>query len=346
MNESFIRTRVANGVGEVQLDRPGALNALDRSMIRDIRSSLLAWRDDPAVTAVLVTSASDRAFCAGGDVKPVRELALEGRFDTVREYFADEYRLDELVATYPKPYLAVLDGVTMGGGLGISVHGAVRVTTEKTTMAMPETAIGFVPDIGSSHFLPRLRGTTARCDAVGMYLGLTGARIDAGDALAVGLATHYVPSARIDDFADRIRAGQWRDALDEFVEPAPESSLAQRFPDIETVFGDGTVLDMATRLDSLADIDAEWAEQTRTALRSLSPTSVWATAELMRRGAESTLEECFAHELDVAVRVAATPDFIEGVRAVLVDKTRDPQWSPATLEDVDPAAIAALFGDG
>ncbi len=179
-----------------------------------------------------------------------------------------------------------------------------------------------------------------------MYLALTGARIDAGDALAVGLATHYVPSSRIDDFADRIRAGRWRDALDEFVEPAPESSLAHRFPDIETVFGDGTVLDMVTRLDGLTDIDAEWAEQTRTALRSVSPTSVWATAELMRRGAESTLEECFARELDVAVRVAATPDFMEGVRAVLVDKTRDPQWSPATLEDVDPAAIAALFGDG
>ncbi|UYP19877.1 enoyl-CoA hydratase/isomerase family protein [Rhodococcus sp. Z13] len=346
MNESNIRTRVANGVGEVQLDRAGALNALDRPMIRAVHAALLEWRDDPAVTAVLVTSTSDRAFCAGGDVKPVREAALAGDFDAVREAFADEYRLDELVAGYPKPYLAVLDGVTMGGGLGISVHGAVRVTTERTTMAMPETAIGFVPDVGSSHFLPRLRGTTARCDAVGMYLGLTGSRIDAGDALAVGLATHYVPSARIGEFADRVRSGHWRDALDEFVEPAPESTLAQRFTDIEKVFGDGTVLEMVARLDRLDDIDPEWAERTRTTLRSLSPTSVWATAELLRRGAESTIEECFARELDVAVRVAATPDFAEGVRAVLVDKTRDPQWSPATLDEVDPEMISGLFGDG
>lgn len=343
MNDSFIRTRVANGVGEVQLDRPAALNALDRSMIRDLHAPLLAWRDDPEITAVLITSLSDRAFCAGGDIKPVREAALRGDTDTVREYFADEYRLDELVATYPKPYLALLDGVTMGGGLGISVHGAVRVATEKAVFAMPETAIGFVPDVGSSHFLPRLRGTTARCDAVGMYLGTTGSRIHAGDALAVGLATHFVPSARIDELADRIRAGHWQDALDEFVEPGPESELALRFADIETVFRDGTVLDMLGRLDDVTEIDPTWAAKTRDALRALSPTSVWTTAELLRRGAESTLEECFARELDVGVRMGTAPDFAEGVRAVLVDKDRNPQWSPAALEDVDPSVVAALF---
>lgn len=345
MNQSFVRTHVDNGVGEVQLDRPRALNALEESMINEVYTALLEWRDDPAVTAVMITSSSDRAFCAGGDVKPVREAALQGAFDTVRESFAGEYRLDHLVATYPKPYLALLDGVTMGGGLGISVHGAVRVTTEKTTFAMPETAIGFVPDVGSSHFLPRLRGTTSRCDAVGMYLGLTGARVDAGDALAVGLATHYVPSSRIDAFADRVRAGYWRDALDEFVEPGPESRLEQRFRDIETVFGDGTVLDMVDRLDTLTDIDSQWAHETLDALRTVSPTSVWATAELLRRGAESTLDECFARELDVAVQVAAVPDFVEGIRAVLVDKDREPHWSPSTLEDVDATTISALFGD-
>ncbi|MEE2034818.1 enoyl-CoA hydratase/isomerase family protein, partial [Rhodococcus chondri] len=248
MNETFIRTRVADGVGEVQLDRPGALNALDQSMIRDMHSALLQWRDDPAITAVLVTSLSDRAFCAGGDVKPVREAVLADDMGTVREYDANEYRLDELVATDPKPYLARSAGVTFGGGVGISVHGAVRVATEKAVFAMPETALGFVPDVGSSHFLPRLRGTTARCDAVGMYLGLTGARVTAGDALAVGLATHHVPSARIGEFADRVRAGHWQEALDEFVEPGPASHLADRFTDIEWVFGDGTVLDSLGRL--------------------------------------------------------------------------------------------------
>ncbi|NLU62394.1 enoyl-CoA hydratase/isomerase family protein [Rhodococcus sp. HNM0563] len=345
MKESFIRTRVANGVGEVQLDRPEALNALNPSMIRDMHAALLQWRTDPSVTAVLVTSRSDRAFCAGGDIKPARDAVLSGAFDAVRESFAAEYRLDELVATYPKPYLAVLDGVTLGGGLGISVHGAVRVVTERASFAMPETALGFIPDVGSSHFLPRLRGTAVRCDAVGMYLGVTGARIGAGDALAVGLATHFVPRDRVDDLVDRIRAGDWQAALDEFVSPAPESELEKRFADIETVFGDGTVDEMLDRLAATdAEIDPEWAERTHAALRAASPTSVRATVELLRRGAESTLEECLARELEVAVRISAVPDFVEGVRAVLVDKDRSPRWSPPRVEEVDPATIAALFG--
>ncbi|MFZ2529495.1 MAG: enoyl-CoA hydratase/isomerase family protein [Rhodococcus sp. (in: high G+C Gram-positive bacteria)] len=341
---SYIRTRVANGVGEVVLDRPAALNALDSSMIRDLYTPLLRWRDDPAITAVLITSASDRAFCAGGDIKSVRDFALAGDTGRVRDYFAEEYRLDELVATYPKPYLALLDGVTMGGRLGISVHGAVRVVSEKALLAMPETAIGFIPDVGASHFLPRLRGTTARCDAVGMYLALTGARVTAGDALAVGLATHFVPSDRIGALAERIRAGLWHDALDEFAEPAPASALAERFTDIEQVFGDGTVADIVTRLDDDALGDATWAAQAREALLALSPTSLYATAELLRRGAESTLSECFARELDVAVRISAESDFAEGVRAVLVDKDRDPTWSPKSIDDIDQATIAGLFG--
>ncbi len=346
MKKSFIRTRVVNGVGEIQLDRPEALNALDPSMIRDMHAALLQWRDDQAVSAVLVTSCSERAFCAGGDVKPARDAVLAGDFDAVREFFAAEYRLDELVATYPKPYLAVLDGVTMGGGLGISVHGGVRVVTEKASFAMPETAIGFIPDVGSSHFLPRLRGTAVRCDAVGMYLAVTGARIGAGDALAVGLATHFVPRELVGDLADRIRAGDWQEALDEFVVPAPESELEQRFADIEKVFGAGNVDDMLGRLTATdTGVDPEWAERTHSALRALSPTSVRATVELMRRGAESTLEECLARELEVAVRISAAPDFVEGVRAVLVDKDRAPRWSPSQIEEIDPATIAALFGD-
>lgn len=343
MTDTFIRTRVANGIGEVVLDRPVALNALDSSMIRDMYEALLAWRDDPEITAVLVTSASDRAFCAGGDIKPVRDAAVAGDTATVRDYFANEYRLDELVATYPKPYLALLDGVTMGGGLGISVHGAVRVVTEKAMLAMPETAIGFIPDVGASHFLPRLRGTTARCDAVGLYLALTGARADAGDAIAVGLATHFVPSHRIEALADRIREGHWQLALDEFAEAAPASAIADRYADIDAVFGDGTVADAVERLSGDHDLDEQWAVTTRAALCAASPTSLWATAELLRRGAESTLSECFARELEVAVRITAEPDFAEGVRAVLVDKDRNPSWSPRGIGEVDPAVVAGLF---
>ncbi|QBJ97599.1 enoyl-CoA hydratase/isomerase family protein [Rhodococcus sp. ABRD24] len=330
---SYIQTRVHGAVAEIVLDRPKALNALDASMIRDMYVPLLQWRDDETIEAVLVTSASDRAFCAGGDIKTVRQDSLDGDHAAVHEFFASEYRLNALIAEYPKPYIALIDGHAMGGGLGISVHGSVRVVTERAALAMPETAIGFFPDIGASHFLPRLTGAT------GMYLGLTGARASAADAITAGLATHFVPSERLAELADDLRTGDIEAALGKHVQDAPVSDLAARMAEIDRVFGSGTVPEMVARLTG----DDEWTVRTRGALTSLSPTSLWVTAELIRRGAALTLEQCLAMELALGAEITRSHDFIEGVRAVLVDKDRNPRWSPDTLAGVDPTLIEALF---
>ncbi|MFC4605468.1 enoyl-CoA hydratase/isomerase family protein [Rhodococcus kronopolitis] len=329
---SFIRTSVSGGVGEIVLDRPKALNALDAGMIRDIYEPLLRWRDDPAVETVLVTSGSERAFCAGGDIKAIREAALLGRVGIVQDFFATEYRLNQLIGEYPKPYVALIDGAAMGGGLGISVHGSVRVVTEKAVLAMPETAIGFYPDVGASYFLPRLTG------ASGMYLGLTGARVSAGDAIAFGLATHYVPSANLAALADAIRGGALDAALEKFAEPAPAAPLAAQQARIDEVFGSGSPVDMLARLTG----DDAWTVETRAAMTSHSPTSLFVTAELIRRGATDVLQHCLGRELALTGPVTGGGDFAEGVRAVLVDKDRNPAWSPATLAEVDAAGIAAM----
>ena len=333
---SFIQTHVHGDVAEIVLDRPKALNALDTSMIRDMYAALMQWRDDDAIAAVLVTSSSDRAFCAGGDIKSVRQSALDRDHNSVHEFFFTEYQLNALIANYPKPYIALIDGHAMGGGLGISVHGSVRVVTEKAALAMPETAIGFFPDIGASYFLPRLTGAT------GMYLGLTGARASAADAVASGLATHFVPSDKLGALADDIRAmsgGDLDAVLARHTGEAPPSDLKDQLSEIERVFGSGSVTDMVARLTG----DDEWSEKTREALTTLAPSSLWITAELVRRGADLTLEQCLDLELVLGAEVTRNADFIEGVRAVLVDKDRNPSWNPPSIDDIDSEAIEALF---
>lgn len=334
---SFIQTHVHGNVAEIVLDRPKALNALDTSMIRDMYAALEQWRADDTIAAVLVTSSSERAFCAGGDIKSVRQAALDRDHNSVHEFFSTEYKLNALIANYPKPYVALIDGHAMGGGLGISVHGSVRVVTEKAAMAMPETAIGFFPDIGASYFLPRLAGAT------GMYLGLTGARASAADAIAAGLATHFVPSDKLDALATDIRAMGADATLDAVLArhttDAPESELAEQRDEIDRVFGSGTITDMVARLTG----DDEWSKKTREALTTLAPSSLWITAELVRRGADMTLEQCLDLELVLGAEVTRNADFIEGVRAVLVDKDRNPSWNPPSIDDIDAEAIEALF---
>lgn len=334
---SFIQTHVHGNVAEIVLDRPKALNALDSSMIRDMYAALTRWRDDDAITAVLVTSASERAFCAGGDIKSVRQSALDRDHNAVHAFFETEYQLNALIANYPKPYVALIDGHAMGGGLGISVHGSVRVVTEKAALAMPETAIGFFPDIGASYFLPRLTGAT------GMYLGLTGARASAADAVFSGLATHFVPSDKLGALADDLRAASSAADVDAVLSrhttEAPASDLEDQLAEIDRVFGSGTITDMVARLTG----DDEWTKQTREALTTLAPSSLWITAELVRRGADLSLRQCLDLELALGAEVTRNADFIEGVRAVLVDKDRNPSWNPPSIDDIDAEAIEALF---
>lgn len=337
---SFIRTQIAHGVGEIILDRPKALNALDQSMVDDMYEVLSAWGDDDAIETVLVTSGSDRAFCAGGDIRAIRSAALDGDTAAITRYFAHEYRLDQLVAEYPKPYVSLIDGAAMGGGLGISVHGEVRVVSEKALIAMPETAIGFFPDIGSTYFLPRLpRG-------VGMWLGLTGARVRGAQALALGLATHFVPSARIGDAADSIRSGApLAEVFAEFSGQSDEIASAASSLQVDKVgeyFADANVAAIVGGLRGA--IGDEWATEMLELLDAASPTSLWVTAAMIDLGEDSALDECLERELQAAEKITVTNDFAEGVRAVLVDKDRRPTFDPPSIDDVDPAQVARIVG--
>ncbi|WP_182345628.1 enoyl-CoA hydratase/isomerase family protein [Tomitella gaofuii] len=333
---SYVESTIDGTVGQIVLNRPSALNALDTPMIRELYAVLVGWKDDDAVQTVLVRSASDKAFCAGGDIRSVRESVLADKNGEVYGFFSEEYRLNQLIADYPKPYVSLIDGVNMGGGLGISVHGAVRVVTERAMFAMPETAIGFIPDVGASWFLPRIPG------AAGLYAGLTGARLNAGDALELGLATHFVPSAGLDAFAKSVVADGLEAALGMLdAAQAPESAITAVRPAIDEAFAG---YDLAVISQRVAQGDEPWRVAAREALASASPWSLSVSTELLRRGGESaTLEECLGRELRAAMKMTACPDFAEGVRAVLVDKDRNPAWTPAAIAEVSVDAVNEVF---
>ena len=319
-------------IGHVTLNRPQALNALDPAMIETLDATLDAWRADPEVHAVVIEGAGRRAFCAGGDVRALRDAALRGDHGAVERFFVAEYALDLAVATFPKPYVALVDGICMGGGIGISVHGTYRAASEAATFAMPETAIGLFPDIGASYILPRLRG------AIGMWMGLTGARLGGADAVWAGLATHFVPRARMAALANEL-AEHGVGALALAAE-SPRASLPGRIEVIDRCFGAPSVAEILRRLEAE---DSDWSREQLAALRRLAPTSTLWTFELLRRGAQRTLPECLDAELALMLRATRCPDFQEGVRAMVVDKDRAPRWSPARIEDVDPAGVAALL---
>jgi len=331
--EPSVLTRVSSGVGWLLLNRPKALNALDLGMIRVLGEALDTWADDPAVRLVVIEGAGGRAFCAGGDVRAIRDNVLRGDAAASEAFFASEYRLNQKIAEFPKPYVALIDGLAMGGGLGVSVHGTHRVVTEHAVMAMPETAIALFPDIGASYFLPRLPGR------LGLCLALTGMRISAGDAIYAGLATHYVPRASLES----LRAGLARSglsALEAHAHPPPESLLAQTHEAIDDCFAPDSVPEILARLEARGDA---WAKAQLDTLARMSPTSLCVTAELLRRGRAMTLPECLEMELRLTRKVIVHPDFAEGVRAQVIDKTRDPKWKPGTVAEVDPAAVLAMF---
>jgi enoyl-CoA hydratase len=320
-------TRVSGRTGVIELDRPAALNALDLRMVELMTRALERWRSDDRVRSVVVRSTSPKAFCAGGDIRAVREAGMRGDDAAVTAYFTAEYGLNALIARYPKPYTAVLDGFAMGGGLGISVHGSVRVVTERAVLAMPETSIGFFPDIGAGYFLPRLPG------GLGMYLGLTGTRVSAAAAVECGLATHYVPASDLPAAEAALTGGGPGGPADpaavlaRFAVAAPPSELAGHRETIDRCFG-AQAADLAAVRARLAaeDGDREWADEALAALDRASPMSLAVTFDLLRAGAGAGLEDCLARELDLARRTARHPDFHEGVRAALVDKDRDPRW--------------------
>lgn len=334
--EPTIIARREGAAGTLLMNRPKALNALDQDMIRAFQAALDAWTGDAAVKLVILEGAGGRAFCAGGDVRRIRELAIAGDTAGVEAFFAEEYAVNRGIATFPKPWVSLIDGICMGGGIGLSVHRGPRIVTEHAMLAMPETAIALFPDVGTSHVLPRLPG------AVGTWLALTGARLRGADAVHAGLADHFVPRAKLAALREALLAGDADGAIARFAETPPEASFAAHRPAIDRCFGQDSV---AGILAALAAEGTEWAAEQAAILRRMSPTSLAVSLELIRRGAGATLDQCLAMELALTrIIVHCHPDFQEGVRSVLVDKDNSARWSPARVEDLDPAAIRAMFG--
>lgn len=320
-------------VGRIVLNRPQALNALDLPMIRTLSRVLQNWRDEPHVHAVVIEGAGERAFCAGGDIRALRQFELDGEHHRAEAFFREEYDLNLMIATYPKPYVALIDGICMGGGIGVSVHAPYRVATEHAAFAMPETAIGFFPDIGATFFLPRLPGQ------LGIYLGLSGARMQGTDAIHAGLATHFVRREDLPKLSLAL-AADGPGALGPQTTSVPDFSMAPQRAAIDFCFGVNGVAEIVRRLEGVGD---DWAHRTLAMLRTVSPSALCWTLEALRRGGDMTLPQCQAAELALTRNAMRHPDFAEGVRAMVVDKDRKPKWQPARIEDVDPAVIASMF---
>lgn len=323
------------GLGRLTLNRPQALHALTTGMCQALTAALLAWRDDPAVQAVLVDHSGERGFCAGGDIRMLAESgAADGRL--AREFFFIEYRLNHLLFGYPKPVIAVMDGITMGGGVGLSAPARFRIATERTTFAMPETGIGLFPDVGGGWFLPRLPGR------IGLWLALTGARIKAADCLRAGLATHHVPSEKLPELKAALAANPQDIAglLAQFhVDPGPAPIDAHR-AELDAAFGEGSVEAILAALEGGSD----WARAQAGALKTKSPQTLKVAFRQLALGlAAPDFAANMAMEYRIGARVVQRHDFLEGVRAVIVDKDNAPRWDPATLEGVGEDLLDALF---
>jgi enoyl-CoA hydratase/carnithine racemase len=334
--EPTIIARREGEAGTLLMNRPRALNALDLAMIRAFQAALDAWTGDAAVRLVVLEGAGGRAFCAGGDVRRIRDLAIAGDEAAVEAFFAEEYAVNRGIATFGKPWVSLIDGVCMGGGIGLSVHNGPRVVTESALLAMPETAIALFPDVGTSYVLPRLPG------AVGTWLALTGARLRGADAVHAGLADHFVPKERLAALRAALVESGDAAVVAGFAAVPPEASFAAHRPAIDRCFAADS---LPAILAALAAEGTAWAAEQAAILRRMSPTSLAVSLDLIRRGAGATLDDCLAMELALTrVVVHRHPDFREGVRSVLVDKDGAPTWSPATIEALDPAAIRAMFG--
>ncbi|MCJ2132582.1 enoyl-CoA hydratase/isomerase family protein [Methylobacterium sp. J-026] len=324
-------------LGLVTLDRPKALNALTLGMIRAMQAQLRDWAADERVTRVVLRGSGGRAFCAGGDVRRIYEAARAGEMEAMFAIWRGEYELVAALARYPKPVVALIDGIVMGGGVGISVHGPYRVASDAYAFAMPEVGIGFIPDVGTTYLLPRLAGHS------GTYLALTGSKIGPGDALALGLATHAAPAAAFPALLDALAAGGPVEPIlaAHAAPPPPPGPVVREAALIEACFSAGSVEAVLARLDATEGSD--FAAETARILRSRSPTSLCLAHEQMRRGPGLTLLDAIRTEYRLVTHVMRGHDFFEGVRAVLVDKDNRPAWQPATLDAVDPAAIRAAF---
>lgn len=333
---SDVLTCIEGRVGRITLNRPQALHALTTDMCRAMTDALLAWREEPAVELVLVDHAGERGFCAGGDIRMLAESGA-GDGKAARDFFFIEYRLNHLLFDYPKPVAVIMDGITMGGGVGLAMPARYRVATEKTTFAMPETGIGLFPDVGGGWFLPRMPGH------IGQWLALTGARIKAADCELVGVATDFVESARIAELKAAIMAdpAAIETLLTQFEADAGRPPLATHQDEIDRAFG---LESLETILAALESSGSDWAKEQLKVLATKSPqTMKVALRQLQLGGRAKTFAENMAMEYRVGARVVQRHDFLEGVRAVIVEKDHAPRWNPPTPEGVSETMLDAIF---
>lgn len=334
MSEAEILFEQRGAAGLITLNRPKALNALTHAMCLAMKAQLDAWKGDGSVGVVVIRGAGERAFCAGGDIRALYESGRAGT-PYVYEFYRDEYVLNTTLKRFPKPYVALLRGIVMGGGVGVSVHGSHRVADETAVFAMPETGIGLFPDVGGSYFLPRCPGE------LGMYLALTGARLKTADCLYAGVATHFVPAAQTDVLLDKLCAGDAPDdAIAGLAQATASAPLAEHRAKIDRVFAANSVEEILARLDAEGD---EWSRETANTIRAKSPTASKLAFRQIREGKHLEFEDCMRMEFRMVNRVIAGRDFYEGVRATIIDKDQSPKWQPAALKDVSDKDIDAYF---
>ncbi|MEL6766387.1 MAG: enoyl-CoA hydratase/isomerase family protein [Pseudomonadota bacterium] len=343
-----IRFERRGRLGLVTLNRPKALNALTHAMVLALEAVLERWAVDPSVEVVAIMGAGDRAFCAGGDIRALYEAGRPGgeRGRANFGFYADEYRLNTKIKRFPKPYVALMDGIVMGGGVGVSLHGSLRIATERTVFAMPETGIGLFPDVGATYFLPRLPGET------GLWLGLTGARLKGEAAVRAGLCDHLLPAHKLDWMLDWLAEGRWStppagrtltlcedDAEGGFADHVRPAGLAEQ-AGIDRAFAARSLNGV---LDRLEGVGSDWAKAQVSAILSKSPTCTALAFRQIRAGAALGFEECMRLEYRLARFCMTHGDFYEGVRATIIDKDGAPRWQPATLDAVDADVIEAAF---
>jgi len=334
-NQSEILFERRGTAGLVTLNRPDALNAVTGGMVRALAQQLAEWEADRAVTRVILTANGTRAFSAGGDLRALYDLGRAGRYDDALGFFREEYALNARIKRYRKPYVALIDGIVMGGGVGVSVHGSHRVAGDKFVFAMPEVGIGFFPDVGATWFLPRLPGE------LGTYCALTGDRLAAADGVVAGVATHRVASARFPELREALCGAVPVDAvLGTFAQPAGEGPVMAQRAAIDRLFRGDRVEDILAALDAEA---AGFASATAALMRTKSPTSLKITLAQMRRGRKLDFAECMRTEFRIVSRVVRGHDVYEGIRAVIIDKDQAPRWQPPSLAAVSAAEVERHF---
>ena len=342
MSDAELVCEQSGGWGIITLNRPKALNALTHAMVRDMRAALDAWAADDTIKAVLVRGAEDRAFCAGGDIRWLHDAARD-HVEQAHAFFRDEYTNNATIFHFPKPYIALIDGIVMGGGVGVSLHGTFRVAGDRTMFAMPETGIGLFPDVGGGYFMPRMSANA------GLYFALTGARAKAGDCLETGLATHYVPSDQQEEMVAALMEitfsgdapNQIETILDSFSTRPENAPIADNRQAIEQLFEMPDSIEAL--LERLKKAGTPFANETLDTLSTMSPTSLKITLEQMRRGADLEFDDVMVMEFRIVSRVMTAHDFFEGVRALIIDKDKSPKWAPASVDEITSEDVAAYF---